>query len=257
MADESRGRASSSSTLQLGSLISRLRGRTSPAEELEDRTPRHEHRPAVYDALSYAWGTETPDQQILINEKFFAVTPTLEKALHDLRTEDHPFQVWIDAICIDQENANEKVNQIKKLDRIHVNAQRAFAWLGEATPASDAAIAAFKFAREVSESVTDDDDSNLHAWQTVFPQSLSRVQSPRYTECLVAIYGLIGRGYWRRAWIVQEVVVAKSVLVMCGNASIPWRNLERAIVLTACTPLVCCRSVLRLYLRQNGFTSSH
>lgn len=221
----------------VGSLKSRLglRGRKSPAEELNDKTPRPEHHPVAYNALSYTWGIEMADRQILVNEQPFAVSPTLESAICHLRTEDQPFPVWIDAICIDQEAGSEKVNQIKKMHRIYGNAQRVIAWLGESDGASDAA---FAFAKWLSESITDAERRELHAYQIIFPPSLRRFLYPANIDFFSAVNMLVGRSYWRRAWIVQEFVVAKSVLVQCGKASIPWHKLQRAIILANCAPYI-------------------
>ena len=66
--------------------------RSSATDEIKRDLSSHNPRPPTYNALSYAWGVEAPDRQIVINRQPFAVSPTLENAICHLRREDQPFQ---------------------------------------------------------------------------------------------------------------------------------------------------------------------
>lgn len=66
-----------------------------------------------YEALSYAWGDPTKSHEIFVNGKVLKITTNLHVALQYLRQPDVARVLWIDAICIDQENISEKNHQVK------------------------------------------------------------------------------------------------------------------------------------------------
>lgn len=67
---------------------------------------------AKYTALSYTWGSVEDKQFISLNGHRFSVTKNLFLALQDLRGSEH-LKIWIDAICINQEDVDERTNQVK------------------------------------------------------------------------------------------------------------------------------------------------
>jgi hypothetical protein len=62
-------------------------------------------RTHLYEALSYVWGDKSDPQTIMINGCPVSVTKNLYAALLHLR--DHSFErnIWVDAVCIDQDTA--------------------------------------------------------------------------------------------------------------------------------------------------------
>jgi hypothetical protein len=85
-----------------------------------------------YEALSYVWGDPKATMPIqLENDPAFSVTRNLERALRYLRRGDAPRVLWIDAICIDQQNVPEKNHQVQKMTRIYESAGRVQLWVGE------------------------------------------------------------------------------------------------------------------------------
>jgi hypothetical protein len=98
------------------------------------------HRPegvVDYVALSYAWGgIETP-YEIMINGSRKAVTKNLYLALRYLRSRKQDRILWIDAICTDQDNDQERGHQVRQMTSIYSQAERVIIWLGLATPDTD------------------------------------------------------------------------------------------------------------------------
>ncbi|OCK89082.1 HET-domain-containing protein [Cenococcum geophilum 1.58] len=78
----------------------------------------------VYEALSYTWGTELPVHRICCNGQNFAIRPNLFHALRRLRYRTKPRLLWIDAICIDQDNTDEKNLQIPLMRNIYMSASQ-------------------------------------------------------------------------------------------------------------------------------------
>ena len=94
-----------------------------------------------YEALSYVWGNPEPAKKIFVNKVEVSVNPNLCNALLALRQPDSIRCVWIDAICINQENTQEKNNQVQNLmGQIYAKTTRLLIWLGEADETSTLAI---------------------------------------------------------------------------------------------------------------------
>ncbi|KAF2213754.1 hypothetical protein CERZMDRAFT_12653, partial [Cercospora zeae-maydis SCOH1-5] len=84
-----------------------------------------------YKALSYHWGDQTETEQIRLDGKCTAVTSNLQVALkHISRTISEPLTLWIDAICINQNNEKEKCEQVARMRDIYSRAEEVIAWLG-------------------------------------------------------------------------------------------------------------------------------
>ncbi|KAH8893864.1 HET-domain-containing protein, partial [Thozetella sp. PMI_491] len=83
-----------------------------------------------YDALSYVWGTAIPESQILLaDDTVLVIGRNLKNAIEDLRLSDRPRTIWIDAICIDQQNLTEKSHQIRAMRQIFSHAREVRAWM--------------------------------------------------------------------------------------------------------------------------------
>ena len=87
----------------------------------------------VYEALSYVWGSNDLCHAIICDEKALRVPRNLYRALHFLRRKTRSRLLWVDAVCIDQSNAEEKDFQIPLMRDIYSQARRSLIWLGEAS----------------------------------------------------------------------------------------------------------------------------
>ena len=109
-----------------------------------------------FEALSYAWGTEAPTEQIhclaysagpateereAVEPQSISVSLHLFEALRCLRATKfdgkRPRWLWIDALCIDQQNNDEKAIQVPLMSEIYSRAQRVVVWLGKSDAHSD------------------------------------------------------------------------------------------------------------------------
>jgi hypothetical protein len=97
-----------------------------------------------YDALSYVWGGSDKPRSISIGEHYLRydlpVTENLHKALSRLRHRSIERILWVDAVCINQENKQEKEQQIQFMAKIYAQANRVVVWLGEEADNSDRAL---------------------------------------------------------------------------------------------------------------------
>jgi hypothetical protein len=159
-----------------------------------------------YDALSYTWGLAScPHYPILLNGRTFLARENLWLALYQLQNTAEPVVIWIDAICIDQENTQERDHQVRMMKAIYEQANHVLVWLG---PSYRQSKLAFQLVCEIHDHRREDD------WVT------QRLQLLDIPKCLKALGDLFSREYWKRIWIVQELTVAKRIIIKCGDDSI-------------------------------------
>jgi hypothetical protein len=98
----------------------------------------HDH--PQYTALSYAWGTTVEPLVILVDDCAVRVTKNLYDAMMVLRLSHEPVVIWIDFLCINQKNDEEKSWQVALMAGIYQQAHKVTAWLGQADDSSDAVV---------------------------------------------------------------------------------------------------------------------
>jgi hypothetical protein len=89
----------------------------------------------LFYALSYVCGSDASSEDITINNRAVPVRPNLFAALKELRSYFEgeriaKVAIWIDAICIDQGNAEEKSKQIRRMHSVFAGAAEVLVWLG-------------------------------------------------------------------------------------------------------------------------------
>jgi hypothetical protein len=159
-----------------------------------------------YIALSYTWGPESPKQNIAINGSEFSVRQNLFDFLVVGCRKHTGNLFWIDQICIDQSNTGERNHQVMRMSQIYKDASCVYSWLGAEADNSDEAM---DFIEKLSQRRN---DTWLHLKSTHSKQNM--------------IGALLDRPYWRRLWIVQEVVLARRVIVLCGLLQTPFGSFE-------------------------------
>jgi hypothetical protein len=93
-----------------------------------------------YKALSYVWGQENPTYEVQLNGKLKFVRENLWMALQQLRLVDKYRVLWVDAICINQENEDERKEQVQRMGDIYSKASTVLIWLGPEGWLSDLAF---------------------------------------------------------------------------------------------------------------------
>jgi hypothetical protein len=163
-----------------------------------------------YLALSYTWGSLPDRQNISVGGKIISCTPNLYSALQHLRRRSEDLILWVDAICIDQNNLEERNQQVGIMRYIYKNASRVVVWLG---PASEDRIHALELVSELDK----------HSHDGAYIEK--KIANPESLEDFYALCRLFDLDYWKRVWVVQEVFSAKAIVVYCGSYTIPWQNL--------------------------------
>ncbi|PVH72420.1 HET-domain-containing protein, partial [Cadophora sp. DSE1049] len=146
-----------------------------------------------YEALSYVWGDLDKTLSISVDEDPLLITVNLHDALSRLR--DHSFEriIWVDAICINQKNPEERTQQVQLMAKIYSNAFCVIVWLGEKPEDTHKAL----------------EDIRLAANEKLTERSNQQ-----------AIRSLLQRRWFQRIWVLQEVAAARHVVIMCGSTEI-------------------------------------
>jgi hypothetical protein len=169
-----------------------------------------------YDAVSYTWGDATRESRtIWINGHPCKVTANLFTALHRLRggTFDKYKYLWIDGLCIDQGNVQERNHQVSLMGKIYSNAQTVLVWLGEQHNDSNLAV---DFISEVSSLSSRQNASDS------FSPYIYRGDGKYQVSAWKAIDFLFRRSYWERTWVIQEIQLARNVHIYCGDHAFDW-----------------------------------
>ncbi|XWW99289.1 hypothetical protein V2A60_007298 [Cordyceps javanica] len=203
-----------------------------------------------YTALSYVWGDETVKRKILLDGKEVPVTTNLAAALRYVKghwSNFYPgrdattFRIWIDALCINQDDFDEKGQQVQLMRSIYSNAELVLAWLGIGT---DQIMLALDSLKKISATFGDFFDPVDHildesvAISSIIDRlwrlpELSRTDgsidqaSPNKT--FAAFRALSDLSYWSRAWALQETVQAKTLLLCCAETAVDFVAAEHSV----------------------------
>ncbi len=174
-------------------------------------------QPRPYTAISYTWGEKNRSEltPVECNGGRLDITPNLCGALKFLR---HPVEeviVWADALCINQADIDERGKQVRLMGSIYANAAQVMVWLGEED--GDTKLA-FKGLRDFAAS---------HR-QSLNESSVYGTPIDVDNARLAAIKRILKRPWFSRTWTLQEVVLAKDALFVCGNEQISFSKFDEA-----------------------------
>jgi hypothetical protein len=164
-----------------------------------------------FSALSYEWGDLSHTAEIMVNGNRTRVTYNLEAALRGLRQwwhqehRDGRMRIWIDALCINQQDIPERNAQVKRMKSIYSDAFCVLAWTGGPLEAGQEATIALL--RQLSSMVFESPE--------VFEDKVELLLTPENNEAWKGLVYLACRPYWQRLWIIQEIILANPGARIC------------------------------------------
>jgi hypothetical protein len=177
----------------------------------------------AYAALSYKWGNPTASVSIILNGQKHAITENLAEALRHLQHVHENIVLWVDSICINQQDDVEKCSQVRIMDKIYSQADVVLSWLGSGSFETSVAtkklaeLASFMdeiFSKNGLDTTKDYSQEPLLALKWLMPSNGSP-QVNLYEFSTITV--LLSKPYWQRLWIQQEYALGKETIVICGN----------------------------------------
>lgn len=210
---------------------------------------------ADYEALSYTWGSPSLSETLVVHSGLMSsanpqpsilrIRPNLSEALRYLRLRDEARVVWIDALCINQDDLEEREHQVARMANIYSRARKVIAWLG---PDYNDAIKALQGLQYVGKQV---EATNSHYMARSPGASEPTWHDP--TEPLplddafwAAVIDLIHRPWFSRVWVIQEIHMGNAnAFLRCGSTEIPWTLFQRT---ARCLTMKCAHFIARSHI---------
>ena len=190
-----------------------------------------------YEALSYTWGADENPQTAFIPStdnsaplSTLSISQNLAGALRHLRHELEPRILWVDAVCINQNDIQERGTQVTRMTDIYRLASKVVVWLGPESEDSNLAISTLDL---IGSQVVASKLSTIYASPDATNRDWFRSRTAldfpgRTWQALLEIFK---RPWFDRVWIIQEIQLASSMsTVQCGRDMISWNHLRVAIL---------------------------
>ncbi|KAI0423955.1 hypothetical protein F5Y09DRAFT_325745 [Xylaria sp. FL1042] len=162
-----------------------------------------------YAALSYTWGDGGETDMLQLNGRKFPVRRNLWSCLNYLGLNARYSKanyLWVDAICINQEDIEERNAQVRVMDEIYRNACYVSIWLGL--------------------------DPRREIYRDRVGGPIRTFDTDGFIWCEHAKQ-LADHEYWSRYWVIQECLLARDIQVHCGRNITPWEYFREALSLEA------------------------
>lgn len=222
---------------------------------------RSEHQ--EFHALSYYWGDNPEHVPIKLGSDTgamlpFSVSPTVERALRRLRTQDSPVRIWIDAVCINQGDHDERSQQVSMMGSIYSRADLVHVWLDEDASLEAALLVIRDFYNfhhrvclggdkcacpETKHTLSEAELESIrirpkHSFQFLwevfdghfrdrFPgeAAYEAAGGRGHINVSVMMQTLFNHPWFQRVWVVQEAILPRKTTIHLGRETIPWEEL--------------------------------
>lgn len=167
-----------------------------------------------------------PIEYIRVNSSKLKVTSNLHSALFQIRDSGSQDYLWIDAICINQNDKDEVSAQVQNMGNIFWQAQKVIVWLGKSDNHTEDVLQVLKHAAQLRRHIRTDKEA-LDRTRVNLEACLKEFGIPSQVEGFWDHVVLFFRRRWfRRAWIAQETALAHSLEIYCGRYLIHWEDLS-------------------------------
>ncbi|EUC43544.1 hypothetical protein COCMIDRAFT_100602 [Bipolaris oryzae ATCC 44560] len=233
-----------------------------------------------YRALSYVWGSQFDQRFVRLNGRSYPVTLNLESALRHLRAKyKEGLVLWVDALCIDQANDEERTRQVQLMRCIYASCQECLVYLGQSLDSTVGALTeptsildfgqhgayvparstlksshkpglydVFEFFYKLSESNHLYQILPAHGGQKQAGMNSKNHRSYKdstdFFEALRMFMHAPFTPWWPRIWVIQEVALPPQVVIHYGTISAPWTMFAKAAKTYRLHSSSCCRKFM-------------
>jgi hypothetical protein len=174
-----------------------------------------------YEAVSYVWGCSEFADAIHTSKGLLQITLNLSLILRDLRSPEQDRTLWIDAICINQDDVVERGHQVQLMRDIYSGAFRVLFYACHPTPMTNIIMSSLEALQLKCSQGGWESEDDLHDHWISIQADLEKVYlwSVQYRQKAGLEY-ILRQPWFSRVWILQEVANAQDALVYCGEKSV-------------------------------------
>ncbi|KAH8911976.1 HET-domain-containing protein [Coniochaeta sp. PMI_546] len=186
-----------------------------------------DHEPYSYDAVSYVWGEPRFIKTLKCGQKILLITATLASALRRFRSQTVSRRLWVDAVCINQQDVAEKTRQVRNMALIYERARSCVVYLGDRKPGQEKYM---YFLLRLAELVETMGEASVvtNRNNKLIDQAMTEAFGARNNE---AINDIASIPWFQRRWIIQEASLCRAAVVFLGPS---MANMDHiAVALTA------------------------
>jgi hypothetical protein len=175
-----------------------------------------------YACVSYVWGDATVTKPIRVDDEELQITLNLFDFLHHIRHLQDTIILWVDSICMNQNNAEEKSHQVKLMGEIYSRCSIVHVWLGR--PQAPIRTDPFQLIRHFAEG------KHYHELPGYSRDCKNRwmFDQAKFVDLWEAFLLVADSPWWTRAWTVQEIVLPSRSIMWCGTWNTPYDTISLA-----------------------------
>ncbi|KAK3625612.1 hypothetical protein LTR56_020332 [Elasticomyces elasticus] len=185
----------------------------------------------AYVAISYTWGSERSTHRICVNDDRFCVRKNCLIALQECQSNAVTSYIWIDALCINQDDVAEKSHQVAMMGTIFGQAMQTYISFGSWNIASLDQRSDMAECRACFRAVVEDlDQLGIPDWERGDPPRPSELAIRRQKSLSSYAFDELKEArYWTRLWVLQELFLSARVAFFYpGGAPIDLRCLVKS-----------------------------
>ena len=173
----------------------------------------------AFRAISYCWGKHTPTHRVLCEDgRSLLLTESATELLRYVIPRNPVDYFWIDQICVNQADLEEKSTQVSLMGQIYSLTTQVVAWLGRGNRSSEHAI---KFVEALSEEVSNMKRKGLDPTLVPLLSESARVHNApaqmQTSHRWNALSNLLKNVWFERVWVMQEVIMACAAIANANS----------------------------------------
>jgi hypothetical protein len=182
-------------------------------------------------ALSYVWGDASITEDIIVDGVLVPVTVNLAMALRQIGSKQGGTVLWADAVCINQNDVDERNHQVALMGTLYSQATSVISWIG---PSDETSSCGIKLLRRLAHVWSERlEGKNPHDQEGLDLDKVSGWDNLwRELEAgLPSLFQLFKRPYWTRVWVFQEMALATRLVCLCGSETFTEKDIFHANLL--------------------------
>ena len=185
-----------------------------------------------FEAVSYTWGYSHNAYVLILQPESttikYQVTENLEMALRRLRLQHVDRTLWVDAICINQSDIEERSHQVGMMADIYRKAKRVVIWLGDDTDGTTQGMDMLRHFVQPTGTKFESPAYFTHSFSHLFAPLSTMTRSNGETHFVndiqESIQCVLSKAWFSRVWTVPEAVLSRRAMIQCGENSVEWTN---------------------------------